>query len=214
MQGIGDGKLGGGGCIAYALFKLGVFFSIDAARQALDMAGEAIFRRRSREHKPSPRVGLCYPKAKVYTAGLTWCPEAIQHAIQGAKHRLHKVYPPRNSSSATLQTLVESTSNSGQMLLVEGTLAQVYTRSVKGRLTQIIVDPDDPSPEENPELWRHSLAIRDGKLFDLYNRRGLHVENLWLTGNTIGAGGYMCEIVKAWSVKPPQTRGKRKQWAD
>ena len=55
--------------IAYALFKLGVFFSSDAARQALDMAGEAIFRRRSREHKPSPRVGLCYPKAKVYTAG-------------------------------------------------------------------------------------------------------------------------------------------------
>jgi hypothetical protein len=67
-QGVGEGKIGGGGCIAYALFKLGVFRSIDQAKLALDRAGEAIFRRRARVHKPSPYAGLCYPKAKVCVA--------------------------------------------------------------------------------------------------------------------------------------------------
>ena len=67
-QGVGQGKIGGGGCIAYALFKLGVFRSIDQAKLALDRAGAAIFRRRARVHKPSPYAGLCYPKAKVCVA--------------------------------------------------------------------------------------------------------------------------------------------------
>jgi hypothetical protein len=215
VQGIGDGKVGGGGCIAYALFKLGVFRSIGHAMVALDIAGEAIFRRRAHEHKPSPHVGLCYPKIKVYTAGLTWCPEAVQHAVQAANYRLHKVHPaPNTPTMPALQTLVESTATSAQMLLLEGTLAQVSLRSVRGCVEEIVIDVEDPSPQESPELWRHTLAIRDGKLYDLYCPRGLAVENLWLTDNEIGAGGYMCEIAKVWSVKPQQSRGKRKQLAD
>ena len=215
MQGIGDGTVGVGGCIAYALFKLGVYSSTGAARQALDTAGEAIFQRRAHEHRPSPRVGLFYPKAKVYTPGLTWCPEAIQHAVQAARHRLHKVYPAPASSThmPALQTLVESTGHSAQMLLLEGTLAQTSLRDIGGCIKEITIDVEDPPPEERPELWRHTLAIRDGKLFDLYNPRGVHVENLHLVGNTIGDGAYMCGIAKVWSVKPPDSRGKRKQWA-
>eukprot|EP01043_Picozoa_sp_COSAG02_P006871 COSAG02_NODE_200_length_29507_cov_440.183487_16_plen_166_part_00 len=134
MQGVGDDTVGAGGCIAYALFKLGVYPSIGAARQALDTAGEAIFQRRAREHKPSPRVGLCYPKSKLYTEGLTWCPEAIQHAVQAARHRLHKVYPAPASSThmPALQTLVESTEHPAQKLLLEGTLAQTSLRDIGG----------------------------------------------------------------------------------
>jgi hypothetical protein len=216
MQGVGDGTVGAGGCIAYALFKLGVYPSIGAASQALDNAGEAIFQRRVHEHKPSPRTGLCYPKAKVYTAGLTWCPEAIQHAVQATRHRLHKVYPAPASSThmpAKLQTLIESTGHSAQMLLLEGTLAQTSVRDIGGCIKQITIDVEDPSPEERPELWRHTLAIRDGKLFDLYNPRGLHVTNLRLMDNVVGDGGYMCGVAKVWSVKPPASRGKRKEWA-
>ena len=215
MQGVGDGRAGGGGCIAYALFKLGVYTSIGAAKKALDSAAEAIYQRRAYKHKPSPRAGLCYPKSKVYTTGLTWCPEAVQHAVQAAKHRLHKVYPASASSPhmPALQTLVESTRHSAQRLLFEGTLAQISLRDIRGRVKEIVIDFEDPSPEERPELWRHTLAIRDGKLFDLYNPRGVHVENLRLSGNTIGDGAYMCRVAKVWSVKPPDSRGKRKQWA-
>ena len=56
LQGVGEGKLGGGGCIAYSLYRLGVFRSTGRAEEALDIAGEAIFQRRAREHTPSPRV--------------------------------------------------------------------------------------------------------------------------------------------------------------
>jgi hypothetical protein len=214
-QGVGEGKLGGGGCIAYSLYRLGVFHSTGRAEQALDLAGEAIFQRRAREHIPSPRVGLCYPKAKVYTAGVTWCPEAVQHAVQAQQHRLHKVYPASEGGlpTADLQTLAESTAQSALVLLLEGTLAQTYSRSVRGGLEQITVDPHDPSPHDRPDLWRHSVAIRGGKLFDLFNPRGLGVESLRLHGNTAGSGGYMLKVLKAWSVKPAQTHGKRKRLA-
>jgi hypothetical protein len=149
-----------------------------------------------------------------YTAGLTWCPEAIQHVVQAAKYRLHKVFPVSSSEmSTTLQTLVHSTGDSKLMLLLDGTLAQVSIRCEGDALNEITVDADDPSPQDCPALWRHTLAVRDGKFFDLYNPRGLHASNLRLTGNVVGGGAYMLKITKVWSVKPPQSKGKRKQWA-
>jgi hypothetical protein len=71
-QGVGEGKIGGGGCIAYALFKLGVFRSIDQAKLALDRAGEAIFRRRARVHKPSPYHTQAYAIRRLKCALLSW----------------------------------------------------------------------------------------------------------------------------------------------
>ena len=211
-QGISDGTTGGGGCYAYGICKLGVYRTFGEAKHALDMAGEAIYQRRAREHKASTHLPM-YPRAKVYNAGLTWCPEAIQHAVQGARHRIHRAWCP-NSDNVDLQTLVESTGHSAQMLLLEGTLAQVFLCSVRGHLEEITIDAEDPSPEEKPELWRHTLAVRGGKLFDMYNPRGLGVEHLRLTGNEIGSGAYMLRITKGWSIKTPQSRGTRKRWAE
>ena len=191
-QGISDGTTGGGGCYAYGICKLGVYRTFGEAKRALDMAGEAIYQRRAREHKASTRLPT-YPRAKVYNAGLTWCPEAIQHAVQGARHRIHRAWCP-NSDNVDLQTLVESTGHSAQMLLLEGTLAQVFLCNVRGHLEEITIDAEDPSPEEKPELWRHTLAVRGGKLFDMYNPRGLGVEHLRLAGNEIGPGAYMRKL--------------------
>jgi hypothetical protein len=191
-QGISDGTTGGGGCYAYGICKLGVYRTFGEAKRALDMAGEAIYQRRAREHKASTHLPT-YPRAKVYNAGLTWCPEAIQHAVQGARHRIHRAWCP-NSDNVDLQTLVESTGHSAQMLLLEGTLAQVFLCNVRGHLEEITIDAEDPSPEEKPELWRHTLAVRGGKLFDMYNPRGLGVEHLRLAGNEIGPGAYMRKL--------------------
>ena len=117
--------------------------------------------------------------------------------VQAAKYQLHKVFPVSSSEiPSTLQTLVHSTGNSKLMLLLDGTLAQVSIRCEGDALNEITVDADDPSPQDCPALWRHTLAVSGGNFFDLYNPRGLHASNLRLTGNMVGGGAYMLKITK------------------
>ena len=75
---------GGGGCIAYAMSKLRVFATAKKATAALDRASEKVLAAR--------RVGEPgHPEVKVYTRSLTWCPEAIQRALQASRCHFTKV---------------------------------------------------------------------------------------------------------------------------
>ena len=73
---------GGGGCYAYGICKLGVYHAFGEAKHALDMAGEAIYQRRAREHKASTHLPT-YPRAKVYNARLTW----FNNPVPRTRHR-------------------------------------------------------------------------------------------------------------------------------
>jgi hypothetical protein len=56
-------------------------------------------------------------------------------------------------------------------LMIEGTLAQTYTRmdGRTGSTKMVTVDVGDLPPSENPGLWCHTIAIRRGMIYDPYH---------------------------------------------
>ena len=111
---------GGGGCIAYALSKLRVFPNAKKAIAALDRASEKVLAAR--------RVGEPgHPEVKVYTRSLTWCPEAIQRAVQASRCHFTKVRLEFENQDS-LKDFLQDGTFLHERFLVEGSLAQHYLR--------------------------------------------------------------------------------------
>ena len=84
VQGFGDELCGGGGCIAYALWKLGVFKSQKTAMATLNACAERLYQGKLHQDKD-------YPRNKVYIKDMTWCPEAVQNAVQSVQFMMKKI---------------------------------------------------------------------------------------------------------------------------
>jgi hypothetical protein len=186
---------GGGGCIAYALCALGLFPTQKKAAAALDAAGAQIHERdRSKNGDDN-----C---SKVYTKGETWCVEAILHVCNALRYDFINVAKgPGGDPDNNIRMAIAAAAAGGAQhsYLLEGTLAQTYLRTyASGKMEVKTLDPDDPPPSTDPYLWRHSVAIRCGRLWDLYNpTHGLSVEHLLQTKQP-----YFFRISKLWRIQP------------
>ena len=157
---------GGGGCVAYALSKLRVFPTAKKAIAALDRASEKVLAAR-RVSEPD------HPEVKVGTKSLTWCPEAIQMALQASRFNFTRVRL-KNENQDSLEDFLQEGTFLDERILVEGTLAQRYLR--QGTLH--VNDPEDVHNGPLDPVWCHSVAVTGAKLFDLYNPRGIHKSHL------------------------------------
>ena len=174
---------GGGGCIAYALSKLRVFATAKKATAALDRASEKVLAAR--------RVGEPgHLEVKVYTRSLTWCPEAIQRALQASRCHFTKVRF-ENENQDSLKEFLQDGTFLHERLLVEGTLAQHYLRQGTLRVN----DPEDKHNGPWDPVWCHSVAVTGAKLFDLYNPRGMHQSHLSQENKP-----YFLLIKKVWRI--------------
>ena len=157
---------GGGGCIAYALSKLRVFPNAKKAIAALDRASEKVLAAR-RVSEPD------HPELKVGTKSLTWCPEAIQMALQASRFNFTRV-KLKDETQDSLEDFLQEGTFLDERILVEGTLAQRYLR--QGTLH--VNDPEDEHNVPLDPVWYHSVAVTGANLFDLYNPRGIHKSHL------------------------------------
>ena len=78
-------------------------------------------------------------------------------------------------------------------LLVDGTKNQDYLVGGKRKID----DPEDPSPDDDPALWRHIAIAKAGKLYDAYNTNGLSMKRCDL----VGTNGYFIDILKCYDVQ-------------
>ena len=176
---------GGGGCVAYALSKLRVFPTAKKAIAALDRASEKVLAAR-RVSEPD------HPEVKVYTKSLTWCPEAIQRALQASRFNFTRVRL-KNETQDSLEDFLQEGTFLDERILVEGTLAQRYLR--QGTLH--VNDPEDVHNGPLDPVWCHSVAVTGAKLFDLYNPRGIHKSHLTQENKP-----YFLLIKKVWRITP------------
>ena len=216
-QGFGDELCGGGGCIAYALWKLGVFKSQKTAMATLNACAERLYQGKLHQDKD-------YPRNKVYIKDLTWCPEAVQNAVQSVQFMMKKILTNddivQHRMPVNLQEMISEPDN---RLLMEGTLGSEYFDIKTGSMVQ--TDPDDPtSSEEDPDAWCHTIGIRNGKILDTFHPNGLSVDHLRLSGNDLQPledtdgqvlrASYMHRISKVWILTRPQRRVNKHKTAN
>ena len=187
---------GGGGCIAYALCALGLFPTQKKAAAALDAAAAHIYER----DRSKNGADNC---SKVYTEGESWCVEAISQVCNDLRYDFIKVAKEpgdRRHNKQVIRSAIEAAADGEQCYLLEGTLAQTYLRKYANGKTELkTVDPEDPPPTVDPHLWRHSVAIRGGRLWDLYNpTHGLSLEHLLQTQHP-----YFFRIARLWKISGP-----------
>ena len=175
---------GAGGCLAYALCMLRCYSSPRKARAALDGAGEWVLAKRT-------SAETVYDPQSVFCPGQTWCPEAIQVALQKRRFSISKV---RDWVQA--QAILKDKKVKGSFL-VEGTLAQEYWRNVGGKATLHVNDPEDDHAGPNDPVWCHTVALSDNGLFDRYNPRGIVKTHL-----TQDEKPYFMRIKTVWRITP------------
>ena len=175
---------GAGGCLAYALCKLCCYSSPRKARAALDGAGEWVLAKRT-------SAETVHDPQSVFCPGQTWCPEAIQVALQKCCFSISRV---RDYVQA--QAILKDKNVKGSFL-VEGTLAQEYWRNVGGKATLHVNDPEDDHAGPNDPVWCHTVALSDNGLFDRYNPRGIVKTHL-----TQDEKPYFMRIKKVWHITP------------
>ena len=123
--------------------------------------------------------------------------EAISQVLDARGFTMKKIAPRHHRS--TIENEAQEVNECGlrPTYLVEGTLAKRYRRMLP--TTKKFVwrtnDEDDPtSPSSAPHARRHCIAVLDGKIYDLYNPKGLHADHL------ITKDPYLHKICKMYSI--------------
>ena len=173
-SGIGEDSniVGGGGCTAWALFKLGVSASPEAAMTALNN-----------------RIGnniWCKEND-------TWHPEVVKKAVIDAGFHFHKV----ELAHCDLRSKLKK-----GMYIVDGVLNDSYVkRGYAGIEYRQVTDPEDSTtPYNNEGAWRHAIAVSDGQVLEKeFDMSSLW---LWLddSNNIDRTKGYMYKICKVYRI--------------
>jgi hypothetical protein len=184
--------MGGGGCTAHALFKLGVFETVGHAKRALNVAGgQVLAKRRNIECGD-------YQQERVYKPDDYWLHEVVKVAVVDAGYDFRKL----NLDTCSLPDEVKGA------VLIDGIQNRDWMKGTVSDKTNPRHSwyenaPDDtgPGPEAAPERWRHSIAVKDGRVLE-QNDEEFSAKWLWVgEGNRPNPErGYMRRILKAYTV--------------
>eukprot|EP01043_Picozoa_sp_COSAG02_P034191 COSAG02_NODE_2378_length_9005_cov_4.989782_4_plen_567_part_00 len=179
---------GSGGCTAHALWKLGVCLTQATATALLNDMGERLYRKRCEEN------GGSYDKARVYTAGDNWCSEVIKLAVIRAEKNFHKL-DLRSRDVSLQQELKRGT------FLIDGVQNRYWTK-LSNEYTNAPTYTG-PGPEQDANSWRHSIAVKDGRVLE-QNEDVFTAKWLWLQDDNRPdvTKGYMREVLKVYRITP------------
>lgn len=189
--------VGGGGCTAVGLAKLGVFPSVDEAKAKLNALIPKVAAKLGRTGEDVA--------AFVGVEDDCWHPEVVKRAVIDEGWHFHKLH----LSSVDLREEVKSGS-----LLIDGVLNDSYVRTTRRGDSTILgltpegdgfvrvpTDPDDTtSPITNEAGWRHMIATRNGQVLE--KEFSLPTDWLWLGFNSQPdpKKGYLYKVLKVYRV--------------
>ena len=185
-------NMGNGGCTAHALFKLCVFATVVGAKATLNAAGDRILAKRREEVRDD------YERERVYKPDDYWLHEVIKIAVVEAGYDFRKL----NLDTCSLPDEVKGA------VLIDGIQNRDWMKGTVSDKTNPRNSwyenaPDDtgPGPEAAPERWRHSIAVKDGRVLE-QNDEEFSAKWLWVgEGNRPNPErGYMRRILKAYTV--------------
>lgn len=191
--------VGNGGCTAVALWKIGVFASKSDACSTLNAAIET--------YKPTIRSDYRVPE-HVGVPDDRWHQAVVKEAVISKGFHFHKI------DIATVSLKDEFKKGT---FLVDGVMNNRHLRRGSGGNMYLIEpDPDDKTdPREEEMHWRHSIAVRDGRVLDPATGTDMSTAYLWLDANNVPDPdkGYMLKILKVYRIfkcktNDPKCRGE------
>jgi hypothetical protein len=181
---------GSGGCAAHALWKLGIFNTVEGAKAVLNDKGEQVYKKRCEE------VRSDYPKEKVYKANDYWTIEVIKLAVVEADHHFEKIDLD--------EVCLKSHLSSGKYL-IDGVQNRLWQQGRGAMAAEYhnAAEYQGPGPDMDPGAWRHAIAVVDGQIKE-QNEHTFSAAWLWLNkDNEIDLGkGYMRKIFKVYKITP------------
>ena len=182
--------IAGGGCVAVALWKLGIFSSKEEAVAALDA------QRDDWESWTGPGRLREDQKCDAFLGkrGETWHRQIIKRTVLAAGYHFN---------------IVPATElNSTDMFLIDGVANDRYLQGEtekKGKWVEPyeLDDPGD-NPRDNPRNWQHVIAVKGGKLCRTYTNvsmRWLHLDN----GKPDPETGFFIRIDKVYKLTEKPT---------
>jgi len=178
--------VGNGACTAVALTSLKVFDNKSDAIKALD-ARILVFMLTIRPDFRTPEhVGV---------AGDRWHQDIVKQAVVSMGYHFHKL----DLNIVSLKDALKSGT-----YLVDGVMNNSHLRrGHHGKMYWIEQDPADSSDPRTEEMkWRHSIAVRDGRVLDPNYGTDMSVRYLWLDANNEPDRdkGYMLKLLKVYRI--------------
>jgi hypothetical protein len=133
--------VGGGGCVAWSLFMLGLFKSVDGAKKELNDC-----------------ISTASVDPKWSVPDDTWHPEVVKQAVTKQGYHFNKI----NLETANLRAELKTGD-----LLVDGVLNNSFVKSWRGEESRYYTDEEDKTtPVNNEGGWRHATAVHNGRILD------------------------------------------------
>jgi hypothetical protein len=133
--------VGGGGCVAWSLFMLGLFKSVDGAKKELNDC-----------------ISTASVDPKWSVPDDTWHPEVVKQAVTKQGYHFNKI----NLETANLRAELKTGD-----LLVDGVLNNSFVKSWRGEESRYYTDEEDTTtPVNNEGGWRHATAVHNGHILD------------------------------------------------
>ena len=200
-------NMGNGGCTAHALFKLGVFATVGQAKVALNAAGEQILAKHREEERRD------YERRRVYKADDYWLHEVIKVAVVKAGYNFHKLNLVQDSLAEEVRkgaVLIDGIQNQHWM---KGTVSDETNPHCSWHTNA--PDYTGLGPEEAPGRWRHSIAVKNGRVLEQQDDE-FSARWLWMGDTNLPnpERGYMRRILKAYTVTPKRAARKQMQVCD
>lgn len=174
--------LGGGGCVAVALCRLGVIESVKVAKERLNAQMELFAAKSRPDQRVSEFVGV--PDDH-------WHKEIVKMAVLDAGYHFKKL---------DLKTVDLAKELKSGLYLIDGVLNDSFVERLKGKEVRYDTDPaDESNPRENEAEWRHAIAVKDGRVLE----KGFDMSSdwLWLKRSTPDPKrGYMLKVLVAYRI--------------
>jgi hypothetical protein len=173
--------IGSGGCTAWALYKLGVFPTVEVAKVRLNEQLEPF----SAKSRPDQRVPeyLGVPDDR-------WHKEVVGMSVKMEGFHFRKL---------DIFSVDLSKEFKAGKYLVDGILNDTYVKQCRGVYEWFYTDPDDETdPRQDPGGWRHAVAVCDGRVLERgFAMSAMSAKWLWLNGSNSDPGrGYMLRILR------------------
>ena len=130
-----------------------------------------------------------------------WHPKVVQQTVIDAGYDFRKV----DLNNVELRKQLKKGS-----YLVDGVLNKRYVMMDKGQQVECFDDTgDNTTPWSNEAGWRHSIAVRDGRILE--KEFAMSANWLWLDANNRpnSSKGYMYKILKVYEITPRVSGQKR-----
>ena len=188
-----ESTVGGGGCVAHALYEIGVGETVDDTKERLNSQIDVVWAELQHQHKGSATV----PRQLAGVDNDKWHPLVIKSVLIDADFHFTKLPHERR------QNLANELAREDTHFLIDGVLNSEFVDADGEIVETDPADVDGPRPWEKggASHWRHAVIVVDGKIKEQSDQEwDISVLHLNAHGDPDNRKGYFWSIAKVYEI--------------